>query len=288
MRNKMTITQDNNVREYPSLLVTEISEKYMVKFKKIDEFQKQIETSFVLKSLHKINHETHSFRLIKLQDTLFRQRRKSECDGVISEKILNIDMKYPKTTIEQHQFLDRVKAMRRKAIKGRMKNKFQKSFKKIDTTKPSQFNPQHHHTIQTRDSIYGSLQEIKVFRTFTKDRAYHQRTLKKKGSDSICDSPCTPSFHISRNTQKIGVTQKQKQFVLLQLNKFYPKTFELLKKDSTLKILSETKESQSQIHGITQTASIILHKFQPYFCNQKVMNLKKSWITSSSRVKTVF
>lgn len=38
MRNKITITQDNNVREYPSLLVTEISEKYMVKFKKIDEF----------------------------------------------------------------------------------------------------------------------------------------------------------------------------------------------------------------------------------------------------------
>ena len=45
-------------------------------------------------------------------------------------------MKYPKTTIEQHKFLDRVKNLRRRAIKGRMKTKFQKSFKKMDTKQP--------------------------------------------------------------------------------------------------------------------------------------------------------
>ncbi|CAK73275.1 unnamed protein product (macronuclear) [Paramecium tetraurelia] len=292
MRNYITITQDNNVRQYPRLLANEGLQNQMAKFKKIENeggFKKKVETNFVLKSLHKMNHETHSFRLIKVLDTPFIQRRKSECDGVISEKIQNIDMKYPKTTIGQHQFLDRVKDLRRKAIKGRMKNKFQKSFRKIDTTKPSQFNHQPHYTMSKRDSTYGSLQEIKVLRPFARDRAYYQRTLEKKGSDSFCESPSTPNLHIRRRTQKIGVTQNQKQFVLLQLNKFSPKNFEQIKKDSILKILSETKESQSQTHVVPQPASIILNKFQPYICNPKIMNLKKcSILTSSSRVKTLF
>ncbi|CAK65763.1 unnamed protein product (macronuclear) [Paramecium tetraurelia] len=288
----MTLTQDKSSRQYPRLLASEGSENQKVKFQKIemlDKFLRKVETSFVLKSLHKTNSEIHSFRLIKIQDAPFRQRRKSECDGVVSEKIQNIDMKYPKTTIEQHQFLDRVKDLRRRAIKGRMKTKFQKSFKKIDTTKPSQFNPQHQHTMSTRDSIFGSLQDIKVYRTFAKDRPYYQRPLEKKGSDLMSDSPSTPSFHIRRVTQKLGFASKQQQFVLLQLNKYNPKIFEQLKKDSILKILSETKETQPQTPAPPQTASTIQHKFQPYFCHHKTMNLKKSCIASSSqRLKTVF
>lgn len=62
-------------------------------FKKIefkDQCKKQLETSVILKSLHKINHEIHSFRLIKVFDIPFRQRRKSECDGLISKKIVLI------------------------------------------------------------------------------------------------------------------------------------------------------------------------------------------------------
>ncbi|CAD8050797.1 unnamed protein product [Paramecium primaurelia] len=292
MRNLMSITQDNNCKQYPRLLANDGSENQRVKFQKIeiqDKFYRKVETSFVLKSLHKTNSEIHSFRLIKIIDTPFRQRRKSECDGVISEKIQNIDMKYPKTIIEQHQFLDRVKDLRRRAIKGRMKTKFQKSFKKIDTTKPSQFNPQHQHTMTSRDSIFGSLQDIKVYRTFAKDRTYYQRTLEKKGSDLMSDSPSTPSIHIRRVTQKLGFTQKQQQFVLLQLNKYSPKIFEQLKKDPILKILSETKEIQSQTPPVPQTAvSIIQHKFQPYFCNHKTMNLRKSCFASSfQRIKTL-
>ncbi|CAD8064086.1 unnamed protein product [Paramecium sonneborni] len=291
MSNLMTITQDQYCKYYPRLLSNDDQENQRIKFQKIeflDKFVQKVETSFVLKSLHKTNDKIHSFRLIKIIETPFRQRRKSECDGVISEKIQNIDMKYPKTTIEQHQFLDKIKDFRRRAIKGRMKSKFQKSFRKIDTKKQSQFNPQHQHTMSTRDSIYGSLQDIKVFRTFTKDRPYYQRPLEKKDSDLISDSPSEHSFHIRRVTQKLQMAHKQKQFVLLQLNKYSPKIFEQLKKDSILKFFSETKETQPQTPAAHQITTIIQHKFQPYFCNPKTLNLKKSCIASSSRVKTAF
>ncbi|CAD8068007.1 unnamed protein product [Paramecium sonneborni] len=290
MSNFMTITQDKYYRYYPRLVVNDDLENNRIKFKKIefsDKFLRKVETSFVLKSLHKRNDEIHSFRLIEILETPFRQRRKSECDGVISKKIQNLDMKYPKTIIEQHKFLYRVKDLRRRAIKGRMKIKFQKSFKKIDTKKSSQFHSQHQHTMSIRDSIYGSLQEIKVFRTFTKNRPYYQRPLEKKNSYLLNDSQSELSFHIRKVTENEQMVQKQKKFVQLQLNKYSPKIFEQLKKDSIIKFLSETKETQPQTPAITQTTSIIQHKFQPYFCNSKTQNLKKSCIGSSFRIKTI-
>ncbi|CAD8149782.1 unnamed protein product [Paramecium pentaurelia] len=288
MRILITNSQDKKSKQYPRLIAKDSSENQQVKFQKIEFYNKlpkQIKPSVVLKSLYKANNTIHSFQLIKVLDDFPRQRRKSDNDGLTSQKILNIDIKYPRTIIQQHQFLYRVKDLRRRAIKGRMKTKFEKSFKKIDTPSTSKFNPLNQHN-SNRDSYFASMQDIKVLRTFTKDRTYYQRPLVQKDSDLISDSPSEPSIQLQQTRKHIIFTPKQKQYVLLQLNKYKHKPFEQIKRDSIIKYLSETKETQ--INTVPQTAPLIQHRLQPYFSTHKKVNLKKSsYISSSQRVKTV-
>ncbi|CAD8067222.1 unnamed protein product [Paramecium sonneborni] len=288
MRICITSVQDKKCK-YTRLLPQNNSENQQIKFQKIEfhnQLNKQLKPSVVLKSLPKAQNAIHSYQLIKIFNEFPRQRRKSYNEGAISQKILNIDIKYPRTLIQQHQFLDRVKDLRRRAIKGRMKTKFEKSFKKIDTPTTSQFNPQNSHHSTNRDSYYATMQDIKVQRTFTKDRAYYQRPLDKKGSDLISDSPSEPSIQLQQTRKNIIFTPKQKQYVLLQLNKYKHKPFEQIKRDTIIKFLSETKETQIPI--VPQTAPLFLHRLQPYFSYPKKINLKKScFISSSQRVKTI-
>ncbi|CAD8060036.1 unnamed protein product [Paramecium primaurelia] len=288
MRILINNDQDKNCKQYPRLIAKDSSENQQVKFQKIEfynKLHKQVKPSVVLKSLHKTNNEIHSYQLIKISHDLQRQRRKSYNEGSISQKILNIDIKYPRTIIQQHQFLDRVKDLRRRAIQGRMKTKFQKSFKKIDTPNTSQFHPLNHSS-SNKDSHYDSMQDIKVLRTFTKDRTYYQRPLEKKCSDLISDSPSEPSIQLQQTRKHIVFAPKQKQYVLLQLNKYKHKPYEQIKRDSIIKFLSETKETR--IYTAPQTAPLFQHRLQPYFAIQKKVNLKKSSFTSSSqRVKTI-
>ncbi|CAD8063322.1 unnamed protein product [Paramecium sonneborni] len=288
MRILITNTQDNKCK-YPRLLAKDSSENQQVKFQKIEFYNKlykQLKPSVVLKCLHKANNAIHSYQLINISDDLPKQRRKSENEGWISQKILNIDIKYPRTIIQQHQFLFRVKDLRRRAIKGRMKTKFQKSVQKIDTPTTSQFNPLNNHHTSNRDSYFSSMQDIKVHRTFTRDRIYYQRTLEKKDSDLISDSPSEPSIQLQQTRKHIVFPPKQKQYVLLQLNKYKHKPFEQIKRDSIIKYLSETKETH--IQTAPQTAPLFQHRLQPYFSYPKKVNLKKSCFTSSSqRVKTI-
>ncbi|CAK75440.1 unnamed protein product (macronuclear) [Paramecium tetraurelia] len=288
MRILITNSQDKKSKQYPRLIAKDSSENQQVKFQKIEFYNKlpkQVKSSVVLKSLYKSNNTIHSFHLIEIEDDLPRQRRKSDNEGLISQKILNIDIKYPRTVIQQHQFLYRVKDLRRRAIRGRMKTKFEKSVMKIDTPSASKFNPLNHNN-SNKDSHFASMQDIKVLRTFTKDRTYYQRPLVLKDSDLISDSPSEPSIQLQQTRKHIIFTPKQKQYVLLQLNKYKHKPFEQIKRDSIIKFLSETKETQN--HTVPQITPLIQHRLQPYFSTHKKVNLKKSsYLSSFQRVKTI-